>query len=64
MLIHQVRLGGTGTCDPLERFLHVYQSDLNVLFNKHEETIKSKRKRSSVCERWGVLEWILVDEES
>lgn len=61
MLIHQVRLGGAGTCDPLERLLHVYRSDLDVLFDKHEETIKS------TCERLAfghgaVLGYILVDE--
>lgn len=64
VLIHQVGLGGTGICDPLERLLHVYRSDLDVLFDKHQETIKSKCKKSSVYERCGVLGCILADEKS
>lgn len=46
--IRQVRLGGTGTRNPLERLLHVYRSDLDVLFDKHEETsVKSHLSTSA-----------------
>lgn len=42
MLIHQVRLGGVRTCEDVERLVSVYKSDLEELFRKHQETIKSK----------------------
>ncbi|KAL7377713.1 hypothetical protein ABVT39_003457 [Epinephelus coioides] len=42
MLIHLVRLGGIQTCDPVERILSVYQSDLDTLFKEHKEMIRKK----------------------
>ncbi|XP_075944395.1 uncharacterized protein LOC142946767 [Anarhichas minor] len=42
MLIHLVRLGGIRTCDPVERLLSTYQSDLEMLFKKHKEVIRAK----------------------
>ncbi|KAL7378992.1 hypothetical protein ABVT39_021668 [Epinephelus coioides] len=42
MLIHLVRLGGIQTCDPVERILSVYQSDIDPLFRKHKEMIEEK----------------------
>ncbi|XP_068581883.1 uncharacterized protein [Cebidichthys violaceus] len=42
MLIHLVRLGGNRTCDPVEKLLSTYQSDLETLFTKHKELIQAK----------------------
>ncbi|XP_075939522.1 uncharacterized protein LOC142941117 [Anarhichas minor] len=42
MLIHLVRLGGIRTCDPVEKLLSIYQSDLETLFTKHKELIQAK----------------------
>ena len=42
MLIHLVRLGGTQTCDPVERLLSTYLGDLDTLFIKHREMVKGK----------------------
>lgn len=48
MLIHQVRLGGARTCEHVERFITVYKSDLEELFRKLEEMIKSKCKVNTI----------------
>ncbi|KAM9346785.1 uncharacterized protein ABDE67_013422 [Symphorus nematophorus] len=42
MLIHLVRLGGIQTCNPIERLLSTYLSDLDPLFEKHEAAVKKK----------------------
>ncbi|XP_028456041.1 uncharacterized protein LOC114570042 [Perca flavescens] len=42
MLIHLVRLGGTQTCDPVERLLSTYLRDLDTLFKEHREMVKAK----------------------
>ncbi|XP_073350515.1 uncharacterized protein [Pagrus major] len=42
MLIHLVRLGGTQSCDPVERLLSAYLRDLDLLFKKHRELIRGK----------------------
>lgn len=46
MLIHQQRLEGATSCQSVERLVHVYKEDLEKLFRKHEEMIKSK------CRLW------------
>ncbi|XP_044037460.1 uncharacterized protein LOC122868999 [Siniperca chuatsi] len=42
MLIHLVRLGGIQTCDPVERLLPAYLSDLDLLFRKHKAAVERK----------------------
>ncbi|XP_039681186.1 uncharacterized protein LOC120574800 [Perca fluviatilis] len=48
MLIHLVRLGGTQTCDPVERLLSTYLRDLDTLFIKHREMIEGKCRVNEV----------------
>ncbi|XP_039681465.1 uncharacterized protein LOC120574983 [Perca fluviatilis] len=57
MLIHLVRLGGTQTCDPVERLLSTYLRDLDTLFKEHREMIEAKCRNLRAPSR-------LVDEES
>lgn len=64
MLIHQARLGGARTCEHVERLISVYKSDLEKLFRRHEEMIKSKCTSKSVSLGVGSLVLYLVDEES
>ncbi|XP_030263904.1 uncharacterized protein LOC115575761 [Sparus aurata] len=42
VLIHLVRLGGLQSCDPVERLISAYLSDLDLLFKKHREVIRGK----------------------
>ncbi|XP_030262686.1 uncharacterized protein LOC115575053 [Sparus aurata] len=42
VLIHLVRLGGTQSCDPVERLISSYLRDLDLLFKKHKEVIEGK----------------------
>lgn len=44
VLIHLVRLGGIQSCDPVERLISAYLSDLDLLFKKHKEVIRGKCK--------------------
>ncbi|XP_073350727.1 uncharacterized protein [Pagrus major] len=45
MLIHLVRLGGTQSCDPVERLLSAYLSDLDLLFKKHRQAVEKKCRK-------------------
>ncbi|XP_070836426.1 uncharacterized protein [Chaetodon trifascialis] len=42
MLIHLLRLGGSQTCDPVERYLSIYLSELDTLFETHKAAVKKK----------------------
>ncbi|XP_070703457.1 uncharacterized protein [Pempheris klunzingeri] len=42
MLIHLVRLGGTQTCESVETLISTYESELSLLFTKHQEMVKGK----------------------
>ncbi|XP_071401279.1 uncharacterized protein [Centroberyx affinis] len=42
MLIHMVRIRGIQTCDPVERLLSAYQSDLDTLFSEHRAVTREK----------------------
>ncbi|XP_068581952.1 uncharacterized protein [Cebidichthys violaceus] len=63
MLIHLVRLGGNRTCDPVERLLSTYQSDLETLFTKHKELIQAKCWFGAVA-YYAVLLRYFKDEDS
>ncbi|XP_073350862.1 uncharacterized protein [Pagrus major] len=68
MLIHLVRLGGTQSCDPVERLLSAYLSDLDLLFKKHREMIRGKceidREYNSSYSEMDPWDFYLVDEDS
>lgn len=64
MLIHLVRLGGIQTCDPVERLLSVYLSDLEPLFTLHKEVITGKCRRYRLSDLDGTVLQHLVDEDS
>lgn len=44
VLIHLVRLGGIRTCDPVERLLLAYLSELEPLFDKHKAAVEKRCK--------------------
>lgn len=64
MLIHQVRLGGARTCEDVERLISVYKSDLEELFRKHQEMIKSKCKYGHEYMGQGCSRYYLANEDS
>ncbi|XP_037649428.1 uncharacterized protein LOC119502483 [Sebastes umbrosus] len=64
MLIHLVRLGGIQTCDPVERILLAYRSDLDTLFNKHREIIEAKCIMGEQSYCMAPKNRFLVDEDS
>ncbi|XP_070703909.1 uncharacterized protein [Pempheris klunzingeri] len=68
MLIHLVRLGGTQTCDSVETLISTYESELSLLFTKHQEMIEDKchvisRLNESNGPAIGYFRF-MVDEES
>lgn len=64
MLIHLVRLGGIQTCDPVERLLSAYQSDLDKLFKQHREMIGKQCRNRMEAFYIGPITAYLVDEDS
>ncbi|KAI3359135.1 hypothetical protein L3Q82_002596 [Scortum barcoo] len=64
MLIHLVRLGGIQTCDPAERLLSAYLSDLDRLFKKHKEMIEGKCRMGGIAAHGAVMLRYLQDEDS
>ena len=67
VLIHLVRLGGIQSCDPVERLISAYLSDLDLLFEKHREVIRGKCGcELALTTFWGedVYQSAFVDEES
>ncbi|XP_036944214.1 uncharacterized protein LOC119013621 [Acanthopagrus latus] len=66
VLIHLVRLGGIQSCDPVERLISAYLSDLDLLFEKHKEVIREKCRKTKVYNSIGTAldnpwENLLVD---
>ncbi|XP_076609511.1 uncharacterized protein LOC143334564 [Chaetodon auriga] len=45
MLIHLLRLGGSQTCNPVERYLSIYLNELDTLFRAHKAAVKKKCDR-------------------
>ncbi|XP_030262318.1 uncharacterized protein LOC115574839 [Sparus aurata] len=69
VLIHLVRLGGLQSCDPVERLISAYLSDLDLLFKKHKEVIRGKCGETSFSYPYyayagGIYEKYFVDEYS
>lgn len=42
MLIHLLRLGGSQSCDPVQRLLSTYLSELDLLFTNHKAAVRRK----------------------
>lgn len=64
MLIHQHRLQGATSCQPVERLIPIYKNDLEKLFMKHQEMIKSKCRlyKKRTHERTGAHDRYLENE--
>lgn len=64
MLIHQVRLGGARTCEHVDRLICVYKSDLEELFRKLKEMIRSKCNVNTISVDADSSVDYFVDEQS
>lgn len=64
MLIHQERLEQAGNIKHIEELLNIYKSNLEKLFRKHEEMIKSQCTSQLISLGPGSYVNYLVDEES
>ncbi|KAM8724473.1 uncharacterized protein AB9X84_004135 [Acanthopagrus schlegelii] len=63
VLIHLVRLGGIQRCDPVERLISAYLSDLDLLFNKHKEAVEKKCRKGYTLDESPWSAWPYFETE-